>query len=30
LVDEYISHIGEYKYEGRLMDDLDFKKDWLY
>ena len=27
LVDEYISHIGEYKYEGRLMDDLDFKKD---
>ena len=27
LVDQYISHIGEYKYEGRLMDDLDFKKD---
>jgi len=30
LVDEYITHIGEYRYEGRLMDDLDFKKDWLY
>jgi len=27
LVDEYITHIGEYRYEGRLMDDLDFKKD---
>jgi len=27
LVDDYISHIGEYKYTGRLMDDLQFKKD---
>jgi hypothetical protein len=27
LVDEYITHIGEYQYRGRLMDDLDFKKD---
>jgi len=27
LVDEYITHVGEYRYEGRLMDDLDFKKD---
>ena len=27
LVDEYITHVGEYCYKGRLMDDLDFKKD---
>jgi hypothetical protein len=27
LVDEYITHIGEYRFTGRLMDDLDFKKD---
>ena len=27
LVDEYITHIGEYRYTGRFMDDLDFKKD---
>jgi len=27
LVDEYITHVGEYQYEGRLMDDLEFKKD---
>jgi hypothetical protein len=27
LVDEYITHIGEYQYRGRLMDDLNFKKD---
>jgi hypothetical protein len=27
LVDDYITHIGEYRYTGRLMDDLDFKKD---
>jgi len=27
LVEDYISHIGEYRYEGRLMDDLEFKKD---
>ena len=27
LVDEYITHVGEYRYTGRLMDDLDFKKD---
>ena len=27
LVDEYITHIGEYQYTGRFMDDLDFKKD---
>jgi hypothetical protein len=26
LVDEYITHIGEYQYRGRLMDDLNFKK----
>jgi hypothetical protein len=26
-VDEYITHIGEYRYTGRFMDDLDFKKD---
>jgi len=26
LVDEYITHVGEYKYTGRLMDDLDFSK----
>lgn len=27
LVDEYITHVGEYRYTGRLMDDLEFKKD---
>jgi hypothetical protein len=27
LVDDYITHVGEYRYTGRLMDDLDFKKD---
>ena len=27
LVEDYITHIGEYRYEGRLMDDLEFKKD---
>ena len=27
LVDNYITHVGEYCYTGRLMDDLDFKKD---
>jgi hypothetical protein len=27
LVDEYITHVGEYRYTGRLMDDLSFKKD---
>jgi len=27
LVDEYITHVGEYRYTGRLMDDLTFKKD---
>jgi hypothetical protein len=27
LVDDYITHIGEYRYTGRLMDDLEFKKD---
>lgn len=26
LVDEdYIAHVGEYRYEGRIMDDLEFK-----
>jgi len=25
LVDEYITHVGEYRYEGRIMDDLEFK-----
>jgi len=29
LVDEYITHVGEYRYTGRLMDDLTFKNDWL-
>jgi hypothetical protein len=27
LVDEYITHVGEYRYTGRLMDDLTFKND---
>ena len=27
LVDEYITHVGEYRYTGRLMDDMEFKKD---
>jgi len=27
LVEDYITHVGEYCYKGRLMDDLDFKKD---
>jgi hypothetical protein len=27
LVEDYITHVGEYRYEGRLMDDLTFKKD---
>ena len=27
LVDEYITHVGEYRYEGRIMDDLDFKNN---
>jgi hypothetical protein len=28
LVDEdYITHVGEYRYTGRLIDDLQFKKD---
>ena len=28
LVDEeYITHVGEYRYTGRLLDDLQFKKD---
>lgn len=27
LVDEYIAHVGEYRYEGRIMDDLEFKND---
>jgi hypothetical protein len=27
LVDDYITHIGEYRYTGCLMDDLNFKKD---
>ena len=26
LVDEYITHVGEYRYTGRLMDDLQFTK----
>lgn len=26
LVDEYITHVGEYRYTGRLMDDLTFSK----
>jgi len=25
--DEYITHVGEYRYTGRLLDDLQFKKD---
>ena len=25
LVDEYIAHVGEYRYEGRLLDDLEIK-----
>jgi hypothetical protein len=27
LVEDYITHVGEYRYTGRLMDDLTFKKD---
>jgi len=27
LIEDYITHVGEYRYEGRLMDDLEFKKD---
>ena len=27
LVDEYITHVGEYRYEGRIMDDLEFKNN---
>jgi hypothetical protein len=27
LVEDYITHVGEYRYTGRLMDDLQFKKD---
>jgi len=26
LIEEFITHVGEYRYTGRLMDDLDFKK----
>ena len=26
LVDDYITHVGEYKFTGRLMDDLSFTK----
>jgi len=26
LVDQYITHVGEYRYTGRLMDDLHFTK----
>jgi len=26
LVDEYITHVGEYKFTGRLLDDLSFTK----
>jgi len=25
LVDQYITHVGEYRYEGRLLDDLEIK-----
>jgi len=26
LIEEFITHVGEYRYTGRLIDDLDFKK----
>jgi len=25
-VEDYLTHVGEYRYTGRLLDDLDFKK----
>jgi len=27
LVEEYITHVGEYRFKGRIMDDLEFIKD---